>query len=132
MTLEDPAAWDELAGFIESEDCLRSQRGRVMARNSCRNPWIDLLNARLAWTTPRLASLGAVELTMDVFNLPRLLNDDWGQVRETSGFEGLEMLRLVGWDQANQRGVYRLILPTRNRTLDASRWRVQWGGRLGW
>src|SRR3989449_2854994 len=30
------------------EDCLREHRGTLLPRNTCRNPWMNFLNARLA------------------------------------------------------------------------------------
>lgn len=67
-----------------------------------------------------------VELSWDVINLPNLLNRDWGVPRQTSGFEEQNLLRLTGFDTTNNRGIYALSLPTRNRILDTSaRWRMQ-------
>jgi hypothetical protein len=45
--LPDPEQWGLLDSIIGAEPCLRSQRGSIMRRNSCRNHWVSLLNARI-------------------------------------------------------------------------------------
>jgi hypothetical protein len=121
----------ELEEYIGGEECLSSQRGRVMERNSCRNAWINLLNARLAWNAPTFGGQG-VELSWDIFNLLNLVNDDWGQVKETSFFEQTQLVRQTGFDGVNQRGIYEITLPTRDRLQNGTRWRMQFGARYSW
>ena len=69
----------------------------------------------------------SLELTLDVFNLLRLLGTDWGAVRSV---DGTGLLQLVGYDAALGRGIYTTQIP-RRRALDAdaSRWRMQLGAR---
>ena len=69
----------------------------------------------------------SLELTLDAFNLLHLVNGDWGVVRFV---DGTAALQLIGYDSANGRGVYSLVLPS-GKTLDrsASRWRLQLGAR---
>ena len=66
--------------FIEGMPCLREQRGRILARNSCRGPWTHLLNAAIRQGLPALGR-HAVAVQVEVFNLLNLLNRDWGLVR---------------------------------------------------
>jgi hypothetical protein len=129
ITLANAADWATLDGFINGEDCLSQNRGRLLPRNSCRNPWVGFFNTRVL--VP-LHTVGGqhVELSWDVFDLPNLLNRNWGVPRQTSGFETTNLLRLTGFDQANNRGIYALALPTRNRILDTTaRWRMQFALR---
>jgi hypothetical protein len=130
ITLADPDQWPGLDSLIRGQKCLSSQRGRIMRRNSCRGPWTTLLNARLS------KAFGAgrghsVELITDVFNLLNLFDRDWGVQRTTLSFLGdPEVLELVGYDQANQRGVYDAPpLDRRVRDDGATRWRMQLGAR---
>ena len=131
ITLTNPGAYSALDSFIEGEDCLRTQRGRVMQRNTCRNPGVTRLDARLG----KPVSLGGgrvFELTADIFNLPNLLHHRWGLIRETVPGEALPLLAVSGWDAASGRPVYTVpaVLPSRNHVLtDDSRWRIQLGGR---
>ena len=111
-----------------------------MARNSCRNPAARSLDARIG---KRFASLArGLDLSLDVINLPNLLNRGWGLVRETTNRETIELLGVQGWDVVANRPRYvvRTIagVPTLPpidavSTTDgslASRWRIQLGARV--
>ena len=102
----------------------------MMRRNSCRGHWATLLNARVS----RPFALGhgqSLELIADVFNLLNLFDRDWGVQRTVASFQGdAEVLLLVGYDQANQRGIYQFFQPDlRVRDDGATRWRMQLGAR---
>jgi hypothetical protein len=79
---EQAAAFENL---INESECLSSQRGRLLERNSCRNGWVNFLDLSLRQTIPTLARQG-LALQVDVFNFLNLLNENWGQVRTASGF----------------------------------------------
>ena len=140
ITLTDPAAYRALDAYIAASACLRSQRGRIMARNSCRNPSVQALDVRLAKRFGRAAR--GTELSVDVINLPNLLRGDWGRVRETSNREAVELLAVDGWDAANGRPRYAVrtaggdaafpVVGAVSRTDGglASRWRIQLGARV--
>jgi len=134
VLVADPGGYQRLAAFVNRETCLSSARGGLLHRNTCRNPWQSVLNARLAkhldlWNTH------SVELTLDVFNLLHLLNGGWGVIRETGTFaaaggETVALLKLRGYDAALGRNLYEVTLPARNAiNIDASRWRMQLGAR---
>ena len=132
--VSDPAGVAQLESYIDGEACLRRARGLLLSRNSCRNPWQNMLNAR-AGKVLRLRGAHAVELTLDVFNLLHLLSDSWGLVRQTGSFAGagtenVPLLKLRGHDAVLDRNLYQLTLPARNAiNVDASRWRLQLGAR---
>jgi hypothetical protein len=119
-----PAEYDRLARFIEHQPCLRASRGRIMPRNSCRAPWTDLTWARLSKLFQQ-ANGHSVEVTVDVFNLLHLLDRDWGLVRGSDD----RLLRLVGYDQANGRGLYQRVDVHDVTDEGSSRWRIQMGAR---
>jgi hypothetical protein len=68
-----------LEGFIRRTRCLDRQRGRIMARNSCRAPWSNTTSASLRQSVPAFRG-HALSFELDVFNFLNLLNRDWGQV----------------------------------------------------
>ena len=116
-----------LEEFIRAQECLREQRGTIMRRNSCRNPWRSSLDFRVSKEIP--VGRHRAEITADLFNVPNFLARDWGIVTEASSFfvEEVPMLRLVGYDVARDRGTYTLTLPSlRNRF---GNWRMQVGMR---
>jgi hypothetical protein len=133
ISLDNPAQFAALDRLIRDEPCLRSQRGRLLKRNSCRNPWVHETQARLAKRFQLAASRG-LEVTADLFNVLNFIDSDWGLVRrtETGGFgSGAPLLELAGWDAETGRGRYR-VAPVYRRQIDveASRWRLQLGGTL--
>jgi hypothetical protein len=134
VLVADPVAAAALDGFISGQSCLQRARGIIMPRNSCRNPWINQLNAR-AGKTVQLSGRHRAEVTLDVFNLLHLLNDTWGLVRQTgtfagAGTENVPLLKLRGHDGTFDRNLYQLTLPAHDAiNVDASRWRLQLGAR---
>ncbi|MFN2602154.1 MAG: TonB-dependent receptor domain-containing protein [Gemmatimonadaceae bacterium] len=131
VTLTNPEAFPALDAFIESERCLSSERGRVMRRNSCRNPSVQRLDARLG--SPISFGGGrTLELSADFYNVMNMLNRDWGLARETSNKEEVSLLSVAGWDAVANRPRYTVpsVLPSRDHVvIDDSRWRIQLGGR---
>ena len=129
ITLVPASDSARLETFIERQPCLSEQRGRIMKRGSCRNGWLSSLNARLT-STVALSGGQHVEITADVLNVPNLISSRWGQNRDATTAPSVPLLRLVGWDTVNERGLYRLELPQRGVVDDAtSQWRVQLGVR---
>jgi hypothetical protein len=129
IALATPADWATLNGFIENEPCLRNQRGRILSRNSCRNPWFGTISARV---TKGFSTFGGqtLELTADLYNILNLLNREWGQLRVTTPEQSAPMLFLVGYDTAAGRGAYRLQLPGFRQIADlASRWQLELSAR---
>jgi hypothetical protein len=138
INLVNPADWDRLNAFIASQACLREQRGRIMERNSCRNPWIKFLDVRLTKVIPTLSGQ-SLQITADVFNFLNLIKGDWGINRETAAFEQVNLLTVSGYDtrgtpldQSDDRGRYTVpsVLPFQRRVLvNSSRWRMQLGAK---
>jgi hypothetical protein len=136
ITLDDPADYARLDQYIQKEGCLQAQRGRLLQRNSCRNPWINRLDARLSKLLPTGRGQ-AVEFTADLFNLLNFIDHDWGQVRQAMEANGgttfgnrLSLIELVGYDAANSRGIYHVLTPRpREVQVDLSRWRMQLSAR---
>jgi hypothetical protein len=68
---------DSLEAFISSHECLNSQRGKIMQRNSCRTPWTKFMNASVRQSLPTLHGHNFI-LQLDIFNFLNLLNKKWG------------------------------------------------------
>ncbi|MEQ9570140.1 MAG: hypothetical protein RLN75_08115, partial [Longimicrobiales bacterium] len=66
---------------LQTDPCLRKRRGDIMVRNSCRNPWENRLDLRLA----QGFAIGAtdVRIEADLINVLNALNGDWGHVQKT-------------------------------------------------
>ena len=63
--------------FIQNTPCLRRQRGRIVGRNSCREPWAHTTAASVRQVLP----IGSqnLEAQADVFNLLNLFDANWGR-----------------------------------------------------
>ena len=73
-----------LERIVEDVACLRTQRGRIMSRNSCRAPWMSLTNLALRQSLPSVREQ-AWALELQVFNLLNLLNPRWGRMQMPTG-----------------------------------------------
>lgn len=72
-------AFDRL---IERTPCLRRQRGHILERNSCREPWSHTTVVSLRQAIPIAGQ--ALEAELDLFNALNLLKGDWGLYREAA------------------------------------------------
>ena len=141
ISLAPGQSFKQLNSYINSEPCLANQRGRIMERGSCRNPWMNFLNARLAFSIPSVHGQ-SLEIIGDMFNVlsfvggilnqSYLFQNSWGQIKQTSSFENANLLQAVGYDATYQRPIYRLNFSAVNLNrvqTDPSRWRLQLGAR---
>ena len=84
------------------------------------------MNARLSKVFPTVRGQ-SIEMIADFFNLPNLLDRDWGIRRSTAG---TAILGLVGYDAAKGRGIYEFgPRDPKRRDIEATRWRMQLGAR---
>ena len=96
---------NNLVERIENVKCLRENRGRVMGRNSCRNPGQNILDLKIAkkFSTARGQS---AELVADFFNVLNGLNKEWGR-REQVAFANEALLIPASFDPALKKFGYR-------------------------
>jgi hypothetical protein len=67
--------------FVEGAECLREQRGRIMRRNQCRNPWFNQMDVVVRQGLPRYRG-NNLAVQLEVYNFLNLLNEEWGQRRD--------------------------------------------------
>lgn len=77
--------------FITSHDCLNSQRGKIMTRNTCQTPWTNEIDVSVeqAVTTLRGQDLS---VRLDIFNFGNLINKNWGRQVSSSQFNPVQLL----------------------------------------
>ena len=122
---QQDSAYALLESFIEAVPCLRAQRGRIVARNSCRNSWFGTLNARVTKAIPT-ARGQSLEVSADLYNALNLINPRWGLSRYDGLTFGTDLVFLRGYDTSAGRGIYEFRLPPRNQTDDLpSRWQTE-------
>jgi hypothetical protein len=106
-TLEEIATQQAaLERLIEETPCLRRQRGRIMARNSCRAPWVNVANASLRVTLPPVRGQ-TFSVQLDVFNVLNLLNPSWGRTRIVSPGPNASLLEQVAQDLSLSQPIFR-------------------------
>lgn len=115
---DDPADEAAFQEYIEGESCLREQRGTIMERNSCRNPWQNQLDVAIRQRLPVLRGDAAFEV--QIFNFLRMLDQDWGQVKTVGGgeFFDQEVLTAVAATDEADPGARRHIVTFNPALLD--------------
>jgi hypothetical protein len=135
ITLAPGSSYADLSKFIDSQQCLRDAKGRLMQRGECRNPWQNFVNLRLGWNSPELVKGQRLEVQADIFNVLNLINNKWGLFDQDAQFEthGTQFLRAVGYDAENNRPIYSFAEPSAVTTTvyspTLSRWRIQLGAK---
>ena len=117
-----------LEAFVARTSCLRRQRGRILERNSCREPWSNTTSASLRQVIP--VGARSAEIQLDVFNVLNLVNASWGRRREAlpalvehagqaDGPTSQPMFRLnaagTGWTTVASESLFQLQLAARYR-----------------
>ncbi|MFN3781187.1 MAG: hypothetical protein ACK4SO_03315, partial [Candidatus Kapaibacteriota bacterium] len=82
MVLKDKN-WDELNQFISWFPELEDQRGKIVERNSLRQPWYNQLDLRITQEFPTLRGQ-SLQIYVDILNVLNLLNSDWGHLKFVS------------------------------------------------
>jgi hypothetical protein len=131
IALADSSDWVKLDRLIRSQPCLRNQRGHIMQRNSCRDPWASETAASLSKRFG-LPSGRELEVTADLFNVLGFLGSDWSRVHSTASDAGsVQLLDLVGYDLAGARGVYQLLeVAPRELDVGSTQWRMELGAAV--
>ena len=92
---------NNLNAFIDSQPCLRSQRGQITTRNACDSGWVNSWNLRFLQEF-KLKNEHALEFSVDIENLGNLLNDDWGRVSNYSAPSNVAVANVEISDDGSQ------------------------------
>jgi hypothetical protein len=77
-------------------ECLNESRGQILERNSCREPWRNIIDVSIRQSLPGFQG-HRLALQLDIFNFTNLLNKEWGEVARTpGGFSNVNLLTHVG------------------------------------
>ncbi len=74
----DPTFLADLDEYIDSDSCLRGNRGSIVTRNNCETGWTNILSVRFMQEIK--VGDSAFDVMLDIENLGNLLNSDWGRV----------------------------------------------------
>ena len=128
VATRETAQRQALQRFIDDTPCLRRQRGRIMARNSCREPWSNTTVASLKQELP--VGGRTLDVELDVFNVLNLLNAAWGSQREAAAGL-LEQVQQTAAPVLDSRPVFRYDITRATWTVatDESKFQLQLAAR---
>jgi len=107
--------------FIRRTPCLDRQRGRIVARNSCRSAWVNTSNLSVRQSLPDVAGHAAT-IELEVFNVLNLLNKSWGLLEVPNPW----ILQSAGRTQASApQPQYTFTTPVRNVQNAESSYQLQ-------
>jgi len=74
--------WQDLNALIEGDSYLKTRRGQYAERNALRTPWNHELDLKLMheFKLSRSHKSQSIQISLDIFNVLNLLNNDWGHV----------------------------------------------------
>jgi hypothetical protein len=115
--------------FIRRTPCLRDSRGRIVARNSCREPWTHTTVASIRQTLP--AGSGGLEAHLDVYNVLNLIDRNWGHHRRAAVAALLEHVGQTTGPSGEPEPVFRFLSASTTWRDDpaASAFQLQFGVR---
>lgn len=131
--------------FISGNACVNNQRGRIMGRHSCQEPWRNVFNLSVRQSIGALGVTNAIgsqmlerlTLQLDIFNFANFINRDWGKFRNV-GFGGVipplnyvskEAGSMVGPSGARPRFTWNPTYQFANEQNVASNYRMQFSVR---
>jgi hypothetical protein len=85
--------------FVANNKCVSSQAGQIMSRDSCSNPWYNTLDLSLRQRLPQIGD-HKVSLSLDIYNLMNLVNNNWGKIRTFTANTEASVLTVASRDAA--------------------------------
>jgi hypothetical protein len=123
------ARYDQLMAYIDRDEALSDQRGKIFERMSAREPWTDRVDLHIGQQIP-LFGTHRFEITADILNFLNMLNSDWGQVKyvDTNRYRLLKFENLEPGTNRPRFSYGNVNDPYMMNSL-SSRWQVQLGLR---
>jgi hypothetical protein len=140
--------WTDLSNFIDGDKYLSTRKGQYAERNGLTTPWNHQLDMKIMheFKLSKTNKFRTLQISLDVFNVLNLLNNDWGHVNFVTNVNNYTVNFLKYTTDANGKGVgtpasgytptYNFIKPNgiggQYYTLDPinSRWQGQLGVKL--
>lgn len=113
MTWASPADAQAYDALISAQSCLNEQRGQIQERNTCRNPWQDFLDLSVEQGFPAFSGGQRVSVSLGVYNVLNLLNEDWGVIETAGGgvFDSHAVAFASGGDEVTGEPVFVYLGP---------------------
>jgi len=99
VTVTAQEQWTALNQFIEQDDYLSQNRGKIADRFGGVNPWFSNIDLRILqdFALNLSGNRHTFQLSIDILNVANLLNSDWG-VRQVANSAATSPLQLTRFD----------------------------------
>ncbi len=129
--------WDILNKYIESDEYLKTRRGKYAERNAQFGPWSHIIDAKLVqdFTLKIGEKKHTLQATFDIFNLTNLLNKEWGVREYVSNYGKASILKTEGFKSDGTTPLFSIeekstdIYSVDDSGIQSSRWQMQVGLR---
>jgi len=99
--------WEVLNQYINDNDDLNDRRGDYADVNSARNPFVNMLDARILqdfYITTARGKRHTLQLSLDIFNVGNLVGSwfgrhDWGRIYDAGSFGNFPLLNFEGFQE---------------------------------
>lgn len=108
-----PQMQQQFMDYINSDQYLKDQKGKIFGRNKARAPWLNQLDVSFRQEFPGFFKGNKAEFRLDIFNFTNLLNKDWG-VEQRANFPLSRNLADVAGVDAQGRYIYDISRPEYN------------------
>jgi hypothetical protein len=99
--------WSQLNAFIEKDDYLSGNRGKIAERNGARTPWTSTIDMRIMQEFKLKAgeNNNKLQVSLDIENVTNLLNKGWGRIYNVQ-FNTYNLLNQEGFDATSGQPIY--------------------------
>ncbi len=126
--------WTAFNAFIEQDDYLKANRGKIAERFGAINPWFSNVDLKVLqdFTVPLGGQAHTFQLSVDILNVLNMLNSDWG-VRSVASPLATSPLQFVDFGGPGQAPRFKFDTKITKTFVDDpgldSRWQMQIGLR---
>ena len=107
LAANNPGLQQQFMDYINSDQYLNENKGRIFKRNGARAPWLNQIDLSFRQEIPGLFAGSKGEVLLDIFNFTNLLNKDWGVERRAT-FPLTRTLANFGGVDAAGRPIYNI------------------------
>lgn len=124
----------DLMSFINGNEYLNENKGKIAERNGAENPWSEYVDVRITQDIPDFWGMGHFQISLDIQNVLNLLNVDWGkQEGVTFDYAAVQLQGRITHNGKANTPVYSFSKPANNTPFTvsdiSSRWSMQFGIR---
>ena len=119
----------QYARYLNKYACLDDYVGRIIPRNTCRQPWFNRLDLSLRKTLNTVSDQRA-EIQVDLFNVLNGLNHDWGKYEAVST-SARNLLTPRSYDPATKRILYTVPTTFGDTSMLGSNLLLQFSAQIG-